>query len=199
MSKRFGASDTRAPLSLESQLIEQAKAGNADAFAKLYDAYADEIYRFIFFRVSNQQTAEDLTSQLFLKAWDNLDRYQTRRDASFRAWLMQIARNLVIDYYRTFKESASLEQIMTAEPDPTMNVVKEVERRLQGEWLQTKLQQLTGEQKEVVTLKFIHGLSTKEIAALMNKKEGAIRALQMRGLQALANILELDEARMEND
>ena len=88
---------------------------------------------------------------------------------------------------------------MTAEPDPTMNVVKEVERRLQGEWLQTKLQQLTGEQKEVVTLKFIHGLSTKEIAALMNKKEGAIRALQMRGLQALANILELDEARMEND
>jgi RNA polymerase sigma-70 factor (ECF subfamily) len=185
--------------SSEGQLIQQAQAGNADAFARLYDAYVDEIYRFIFYRVSNQQTAEDLTSQLFLKTWDNLDRYQARRGASFKAWLMQIARNLVIDHYRTFKETTPLEPIMTVEPDPTMNVVKEVERRLQGEWLQTKLQELTDEQREVVTLKFIHGFSTKEIARMMNKKEGAIRALQMRGLQALANIFESDDVRMEND
>lgn len=183
----------------EEQLIQQAKEGNPDAFAQLYDAYVDDIYRFIFYRVSNQQTAEDLTSQLFLKAWDNLDRYQARQGSSFKAWLMQITRNLVIDHYRTLKEIAPLEEIMTVKPDPTADVVNEVERRLQGEWLRTKLQMLTDEQREVVTLKFIHGFSTKEIAQTMNKKEGAIRALQMRGLQALANILESDDVRMENE
>lgn len=199
MAAKSKASLSSGPSSAENRLIQQAKAGNADAFARLYETYVDEIYRFIFFRVTQQQLAEDLTSQLFLKAWDNLERYQPRHNASFKAWLMQIARNLVIDHYRTFKDTASLEQILPAEPDPTVDVAKDVERRLQGEWLQTKLQQLTGDQREVVTLKFIHGFHTKEIARTMNKTEGAIRALQMRGLQALADILEAEaKTRTEN-
>jgi RNA polymerase sigma-70 factor (ECF subfamily) len=191
------ATNTRPPGPLEPsiseiQFIQQARLGNTDAFARLYEAYVDDIYRFIFYRVGDQQLAEDLTSQLFLKAWDRMERYQIRGDASFKAWLVQIARNLVIDYYRTRKDTTSLEQILTVKPDPTINVAKTVERQLQGEWLHTKLQELTDEQREVITLKFIDGFSTKEIARMMNKKEGAIRALQMRGLQALTIILETD-------
>ncbi len=191
-----GASVSRAsePLSTEAQLVQQAKSGDSNAFAKLYDAYVDELYRFIFYRVADQQTAEDLTSQLFLKAWDSLDRYQYR-GSPLKAWLIQIARNLVIDHYRTRKETEPLEPDALARPDPAANVAKEVERKLEGEWLRAKLRQLTEEQREVLTLKFIHGFSTKEIATVMEKRQGAIRALQMRGLQALANIIGPDDSR----
>lgn len=172
----------------EARLIRKAAAGQADAFARLYDAYVDDVYRFIFYRVGNEQTAEDLTSQLFLKAWDHLGRYESR-GVRFSAWLFQIARNMVIDYYRTRKETVALEPNAVTKPDPAANVAKSVEKKLEGEWLRSMLQQLTAEQREVLTLKFINGLDTKEVAQIMNRKQGAIRALQMRGLKALADII----------
>lgn len=172
----------------EVQLIQKAVSGDADAFARLYDAYIDEVYRFVFYRVNEEQTAEDLTSHVFLKAWDNLDRYEIR-GLPFKSWLFQIARNAVIDYYRTRKETVPLEPTAISKPDPAANVAKEVEQRLESEWLRGLLQHLTDDQKEVLTLKFIHGLSTKDVAKLLGKRQGAIRALQMRGLQALADII----------
>lgn len=180
--------DSYAPLN-ETQLIRQAAAGDDEAFARLYDAYIDEVYRFVFYRVSDEQTAEDLTSQVFLKAWDNLNRYENRRVGSFGAWLFQIARNTVIDHYRTQKETMPLEPNILTRPDPAADVAQTVENRLEMERLRHMLQQLTNEQSEVLTLKFINGLSTKEIARILKKKQGAIRALQMRGLQALAEIM----------
>lgn len=181
-----------ASLRAEAQLVEKAQSGNADAFARLYDAYVDDVYRFIFYRVADEQTAEDLTSQLFLKAWDNLDRYQAR-GLPFSAWLFRIARNLVIDYYRTRKETVALEPNATMKPDPAANVAKMIERKLEGEWVRSMLHHLTADQREVLTLKFINGLSTKEVATVMRKGEGAIRALQMRGLQALAELMRSEE------
>lgn len=172
----------------ETQLIEQAKSGNDDAFASLYDVYIDDVYRFIFHRVGDKQTAEDLTSQVFLKAWDNLGRYKMR-GLPFGAWLFRIARNIVIDHYRTYKETLPLEAGAMLKPDPKANVAREVERRLEGEWLQTLLQRLTDDQREVLTLKFINGLKTGEVAKIMGKRQGAIRALQMRALQSLADLL----------
>lgn len=180
----------------EVQLIQKAVSGDANAFAGLYDAYVDETYRFIFYRVSDEQTAEDLTSQVFLKAWDNLPGYEIR-GLPFRAWLFQIARNTVIDHYRTHKETVPLEPDVLTKPDPAANVTREVEKRLEGEWLRAMLEHLTDDQREVLTLKFIHGLSTKEVAAFMGKRQGAIRALQMRGLQTLADMIETDDLGME--
>lgn len=174
--------------SQEVQLIRKAVAGDANAFAGLYDAYVDEVYRFVFYRVNNQQTAEDLTSQVFLKAWDNLSRYKIR-GLPFKAWLFQIARYTVIDHYRTQKETVPLEPEAMLEPDPAVNVAREVEQQLEGERLRAMLEQLTEEQREVLTLKFIHGLNTQEVAQLMGKRQGAIRALQMRALQALAEVI----------
>ncbi|HMR62404.1 MAG TPA: sigma-70 family RNA polymerase sigma factor [Anaerolineae bacterium] len=172
----------------EAELIEKAISGDSNAFANLYDTYVDEIYRFILHRVGNQQTAEDLTSQVFLKAWDNLSRYKMR-GSPFGAWLFKIARNIVIDYYRTQKETLPLEAEALSKPDPTANVAKEVEQRLQGEWLREILLRLTEDQREVLTLKFVNGLKTAEVAKVMGKRQGAIRALQMRALQALAELV----------
>lgn len=173
----------------ETQLIRRALAGNADAFARLYDAYIEAVYRFVYFRVSDEQTAEDLTSQVFLKVWDNLSRYKIRQGVSFGAWLFQIARNTVIDHYRTQKETMPLEPDDINRPDPAADVAQVVENRLAMERLYQMLQQLTDDQREVLILKFINGLGTSDIASILGKKQGAIRALQMRGLRALADIM----------
>ncbi|HXV41808.1 MAG TPA: sigma-70 family RNA polymerase sigma factor [Anaerolineae bacterium] len=184
--KNAGAANR--PLS-ELELIQRAVSGDPAAFAALYDVYVEQIYRFIFFRVSNEQTAEDLTSQVFLKAWDNLGSYQIR-GLPFRAWLFRIARNSIIDYYRTYKETTPLEPAALTQPDPSAEVDEVVDQRLQAEALRLALQRLTEDQRQVLTLRFIEGLSTEEVAQVMGKRQGAIRALQMRGLQALAQIIE---------
>jgi RNA polymerase sigma-70 factor, ECF subfamily len=172
----------------EESLVQQAIAGDPDAFARLYDAYADRIYRFIWLRVSDSQTAEDLTAQVFLKAWQHLGRYR-RRKLSFSGWLYQVARNTVLDYYRTNKPVESLEEATMDQPDPHANIPDQIERQFSAEWLWSKLCLLTEEQREVLLLKFVDGLTTGEVAAVMGKQPGAIRALQMRGLQTITQLV----------
>ena len=187
--KNAGATAASDRPSSELELTQRAVSGDPDAFAALYDFYVEQIYRFILFRVGNEQTAEDLTSQVFLKAWNNLSSYQIR-GLPFKAWLFRIARNSVIDYYRTYKETTPLEPSALTKPDPAAEVGDQVEQQLQAEELRLALQQLTEDQRQVLTLRFIEGLSTEEVANVMGKRQGAIRALQMRGLQALAKIIE---------
>ncbi len=158
----------------------------------LYDAYVDRLYRFVFFRVGNAQIAEDLTSQVFLKAWENLGHYEVR-GLSFGAWLFRIARNLVIDHYRTRKEHESLEEEASVGSHSDLTAESGMDAEFEAEWLRSAMKQLTDDQRTVLTLKFIEGFSTAEIAQVMGKRQGAIRALQLRGLQALADIIEAQD------
>lgn len=190
--KNAGATAASDRPSSELELTQRAVSGDPAAFAALYDFYVEQIYRFILFRVGNEQTAEDLTSQVFLKAWDNVSSYQIR-GLPFKAWLFRIARNSVIDYYRTYKETTPLEPSALTKPDPAAEVGDQVEQQLQAEELRLALQRLTEDQRQVLTLRFIEGLSTEEAANVMGKRQGAIRALQMRGLQALAEIIETSD------
>jgi len=190
--KNAGATAASDRPSSELELTQRAVSGDPDAFAALYDFYVEQIYRFVLFRVGDEQTAEDLTSQVFLKAWNNLSSYQIR-GLPFKAWLFRIARNSVIDYYRTYKETTPLEPSALTKPDPAAEVGDQVEQLLQAEELRLALQQLTEDQRQVLTLRFIEGLSTEEVANVMGKRQGAIRALQMRGLQALAEIIETSD------
>jgi len=174
----------------ESSLVRRAKAGNAEAFAELYDAYMERVYRYVYYRVSDRQTAEDITSQVFLRAWEHIRKY--RLDGSFLAWLYTIARNAVIDNYRTRKPVVSLDDAVpvaskAAPPDEV------AELRVESESVKQAMRNLTDEQHHVLTLKFIGGYSTEEIARQMEKRPGAIRALQMRALQSLAKHLEIEE------
>src|SRR5512146_2997957 len=127
------------PLEDERLLVEQAQTGEGEAFSKLYEAYFDRVYRFIYFRVADALMAEDLASQVFLKAWENLHRYRPR--GPFLAWLYAIARNTVIDTYRTRKQTVSLD-----DAGPFAVQDEKLDDRLQLEYeikaLQQAMQQL---------------------------------------------------------
>jgi RNA polymerase sigma-70 factor (ECF subfamily) len=175
----------------ETSLIRRAQSGDAGAFGRLYDAGVDRIYRYIFFRVTDLEIAEDLTSEVFLKAWENLHRY--RPGGPFIAWLYTIARNTVIDHYRTRKQSVSLDETVI-KLDPHLE--EKVDLQDEVETLKRAMQHLTDQQREVLTLRFLVELDTGQIAGRMRKSEGAVRALQMRALQALAKVMN-DAGRQE--
>jgi len=177
------------PISKEDLQVKAAAKGDEQAFAGLYDTYLDSVYRFIYLRVEDQQTAEDITSNVFLRAWEKLGNYQFR-GVPFRAWLFRIARNAVIDHYRTRKENAPLEVVLNSRDDNLLPVSQQVGLRIEAEQVMVSMQHLTEDQRNVLTLKLVHGLNTKEVAKTLGKRQGAVRALQMRGLQALAKIME---------
>lgn len=189
--KASEAAHSDPPLLEEARLVREAQSGDADSFARLYDAYFERVYRYIYFRVSDDQTAEDITSQVFLKAWENLSRY--RPSGHFLAWLYTIARNQVIDHYRTRKETVPLDEVGNLSAG-SQAVDEQVQLRFELQAMRDALQFLTEDQQQVLILKFIAGLDTHEIAKQMKKGEGAIRALQMRALQALAKYLETEKS-----
>jgi RNA polymerase sigma-70 factor (ECF subfamily) len=181
----------KAALEEERRLIQEAKAGSAAAFGQIYDRYFDRIYRFVLVRVSDQQTAEDLTSLTFLKAWDGLDGYE-QRSFPFGAWLFRIARNAIIDHFRTRKKHLPLTEPERLPPNQVLHVDEWAETRLEAAEVLQAMTKLTEDQQDVLHMKLVENMSTKEVAQILGKKQGAIRALQMRGLRALSDILGVD-------
>jgi len=169
----------------EATLIWFSQRGDPDAFASLYDTYRHGIHRYILIRVADPELAEDLTSLVFLKAWENMDTFRVGRSL-FAAWIYRIAHNAVIDHYRTTKTVVSLEDAAPLQ----LSYADEIDRKLDLQILAQELIQglrvLTGTQQEVLILRFVLGYTTPEIAQSLDKQKGAVRALQMRGLKRLA-------------
>jgi RNA polymerase sigma-70 factor, ECF subfamily len=182
------------PALSELKLIRYSQQGDRDAFACLYAAYLDRIHRYIFFRVADPEVAEDITSLVFLKGWEKLHSYQPGK-SPFAAWLYRIAHNAVIDHYRTRKTLISLEELHPAELSSPDEVDEKFELKIRSQKLYDALQELTGTQQEVLILKFYYGWTTMEISRRLEKQQGAVRALQMRGLKRLATILPSQESR----
>ncbi len=175
----------------EGRLIRQAKSGDADAFAQLYDACVEHVYRYIYFRVANDRIAEGVTFQVFFKAWEQLDHYQAFR-SSFIAWLYSIARNQVIAYYRTHKKNMVLDNSFSLTSEGRY-VGEEVQDMFDLQAMRDGLQFLTEEEQQFLTLKFIVGLPAKNIARIMSRSERDVYALQVRSLQTLARYLKEKE------
>lgn len=176
------------------ELVERAQAGEADAFGRLYDQYSDTVYRYIYYRVGGKATAEDLTSETFLRALRRISTF-TWQGRDFGAWLVTIARNLVADH---FKSSRFRLEVTTGE----MLDANEVERSPEDSVLESlsnaalleAVRKLNPQQQECVTLRFLQGLSVAETARVMGKNEGAIKTLQYRAVRTLARLLP-DDAR----
>ena len=190
-----GATTTRRPVPSDADsrrmmdLVERAQGGESDAFGSLYDQYSDTVYRYIYYRVGGRATAEDLTSETFLRALRRIGTF-TWQGRDFGAWLVTIARNLVADH---FKSSRFRLEVTTGE----MLDANEVERSPEDSVLESlsnaalleAVRKLNPQQQECVTLRFLHGLSVAETARIMGKNEGAIKTLQYRAVRTLARLL----------
>ncbi|MBU0494306.1 MAG: sigma-70 family RNA polymerase sigma factor [Chloroflexi bacterium] len=174
----------------EARLIARAKKGDPAAFAELYDRHHEAIYTYVYYRVGGDApVAEDLTGDVFVRLVEHIDRF-TYQGRPIRAWLYTIARNLVTDHRRTQARVtiAPLSDSLCDREHSQPAAV--VQQRLDQECLATALQHLTEEQQQVIVLKFIEGQSNAEIAALLDKTEGAIKSLQHRALAALRRAIE---------
>ena len=169
-------------------LIDKAVIQDADAFGRLYDMHVDRVYRHIFYRVGSEADAEDLTQQVFLKAWQGIGRYR-RRASPFVAWLLTISHNLVVDFYRTRKDRTYLE-IEALAGDAAYDPERAAEASLDQARLRRGILQLRGDEQQVVIMRFMEGFEYAEIASEMNKKEGNIRVIVHRALLKLRAILE---------
>src|SRR5437016_2363113 len=177
----------------EAELVERASQHDQAAFADLYNTYVEKIYKYVYYKVGNAADAEDLCEQVFLKAWEAIGRFKWC-GYPFSSWLYKLAHNLVVDHYRTKRDPMPLNDLLytplePADPENALHATVEAEEMTQA------LAQLTEEQRQVINLKFVEGYSNLEIAELMNKKEGAIRALQYRALRSLQCILRSEEER----
>ena len=162
-------------------LVECAGAGDVEAFGELYSFYLDRIYRYVKYQVRNKEAAEDLTEEIFIKAWRGLGKY--RWDGyPFSAWLYRIARNHVVDYFRTNRQYQNVEmELLPGDSDPE----KEVELKQMEQLLASAISYLPEQQRQVIVLKFIEGMDNREIEQIMGMRQGAIRVMQMRALATL--------------
>jgi RNA polymerase sigma-70 factor (ECF subfamily) len=171
------------PDGTDAALVLAAKAGDASAFGELYERYRDAIYRFCLARTGTSHDAEDLASDVFVKALNSIDRYQDR-GLPFAAFLYRIARNAAIDRSRTLKQPLSVDGLLV-EPSSTQNVEGEATLAVEKSILLAALSKLKSEHRDVITMRFIEGYAAAEVAQLLGKTEGAIRTLQHRALERL--------------
>jgi len=172
----------------EEDLIARAVQGDADAFGDLYERYLTLIYRYVFYRVNDVAEAEDLTEQVFLKAWEALGHYQIRA-VPFSAWLYRIAHNVVVDRHRAHKETLPLNGQLVL-PDVTSGPEDRLDWRETIDSLAHALSQLSPIHQQVLTLRFVSGLSHAETARVLERSEEAVRVLQHRALGALRELLD---------
>jgi RNA polymerase sigma-70 factor (ECF subfamily) len=176
-----------------SEIIALAQAGKQEALAEIYESYFLRVYRFVYYRVSHRETAEDLTEDTFIKAFAGIKNLQS--SAAFEGWLFQIARNLVIDYYRKKKQLVPLDAVEnTLEYDT--NVVEIINLQIEQSILIKLLKELNDEQQSVIKMKFLEELDNSTIAKILNKTEGAIRVIQHRAIGKLKELFQ-DNIRKE--
>ncbi|MGH3376240.1 MAG: sigma-70 family RNA polymerase sigma factor [Actinoallomurus sp.] len=187
-----GHPGTTAPPDELRDVVLRARDGESDAFGLLYDRYADLVYRFVYYRVGTHALAEDLTSETFLRALRRMSLF-TWQGKDFGAWLVTIARNLVLDHFKSGRYRLEISTPELLENDrweegPEGAVLESFTHRA----LFSAVRELGSEQQECVVLRFLHGLSVAETAEIMGKNTGAIKALQYRATRSLARIFPPD-------
>jgi RNA polymerase sigma-70 factor, ECF subfamily len=184
----FNPDEENALPNSDEVLIRKAQKGEYASLEMLHDRYRPSIYAYFYYRVDDVATAEDLTSEVFVRMVEKIDAYESR-GRPFLAWLYAIANNLRVDHFRkTGRQPLSPldESIPILQNSPPSSA----EDRLWEDCLHEALKCLTEDQQLVITGKFIEDRSNEEIAVLLHKPEGAIKSLQHRALGALRKEIE---------
>ena len=176
----------------EKKILKRIKNGDNEAFGEFYDFYAPRVYRFVRLKVDSQETAQDLTSEAFLRIWQHLQEQRRIRER-FQALLYKIARNLVIDFYRTKSVREiliedNLEEFSSAEDEETSNEL--VLRQEEMAEVKKALIQINSNYQDVIVWYYLDELSVPEIAEILEKNEGTVRVLIHRAMKSLRNVME---------
>lgn len=179
----------------EKYLLFKAKNKDPEAYSQIYDFYVARIYRFVFFKINNQEDAQDITSEVFLKTWQYV--IDGKEIKNLNALFYKIARNMVIDHYRKASQKEISLDELTGGIDslkPALEIKADnqqlVDNKMELEKIQDKLRGLKDEYREAIMLRYIDGLSIKEIAEIVDKKKGAVRVILYRALNALKELME---------
>ena len=174
----------------DAALARRAASGDALAFGILYDRHVSAVYRYVFYRVRNEAEAEDVTSDVFMRALRAIPRYEPRQ--AFLAWLYRIARNAVIDRSRRHAartqvsfEDALAHPMADQTVDPNAGLLAGSDAGV----VRAAMQQLTPLQQEVLVLRYVEGYDTKTISKLVGKRDGAVRGIEFRALHALRALI----------
>jgi len=171
----------------EESLVRRAQQHDQQAFAQLYEEHFDKIYRYVALRIRDRAEAEDITQQVFLKALRSISSFRWKGIA-FSAWLFRIAHNQMVDYLRKKTKQAAVpidEVQVSVSSDPQLLL----EQRLNIEQLISATKRLTEAQREVISLRFAGELPIAQVARVMGKSEGSIKALQHSAIVALRKVL----------
>jgi len=168
-------------------LILKIQSGDSGSFAELYDRYFDKIYRFIYYKTSHRENAEDLTSQTFAKALEKINSFKINDAGTFSAWLYRIARNNIIDYYRTNHDHQDIEQTFGLYQENDME--NKLNNQQELEKIQDKLDLLKPEQKEIIVMRVWNELSYKEISQIVGKSEASCKMTFSRAIRQLKTTL----------
>jgi RNA polymerase sigma-70 factor, ECF subfamily len=171
-------------------LVRRAQANDRAAFGELYELFCPKIYSYIAYHLNGRsEAAEDLTEEVFMKALQNLGSFQFR-EVPFSSWLYRIAHNHLIDHIRSSKK----QQMVNI--DDAQHLLFERDRldgRLDRQTLTSALAKITEDQRQIVLMRVVQGLSIAETAKAVGKSEDSIKQLQSRGLKALKRVLEAQE------
>ena len=166
------------------ELVARGQQGDRDALEELYLIYFDRIYSYLHVSVGNRHDAEDLTTQTFLKMLEKIGSFKWQ-SAPFSAWLFRIAHNLAMDHFRSRRRWQPEEEVPEPpgeeEPSAELTAMQTIGR----ESMLKLIEGLSPEQQQVLTLKFVFNLPNAEVAAILEKTEGAIKSLQHRALVSL--------------
>jgi RNA polymerase sigma-70 factor (ECF subfamily) len=170
----------------ESNLSSRSLKKDKQAFIEIYNLYVDDIYRFIYFKVGHREEAQDISSDVFLKAWDYIVLNKVDKSKNLKALFYKIARNTVVDYYRSKRDTSPLDSLentdlndIKQDPQAITEIKHEYERILK------LLNNIKEEYKEVIILKHINELSWDEISQALGKSKGSLRVLLHRATKAL--------------
>ncbi len=167
-----------------AKLVERAQRGDREALEELYLLHFDRIYSYLHMSVGNRHDAEDLTTQTFLKMLESITKFRWQA-APFSAWLFRIAHNLAMDHFRATRrwqpEEDVPEQPGEEEPSAEAQAMQSIGRQSMLELIED----LSVEQQQVLTLKFVFNFANADVATILGKTEGAVKSLQHRALASL--------------
>ena len=166
------------------ELVARAQTGDRDALEELYLLHFDRIYSYLHMSVGNRHDAEDLTTQTFLKMLESIGKFRWQ-SAPFSAWLFRIAHNLAMDHFRANKRVQPEEEVPEPPPDESTSAEAGALESIGRRSMLELIDDLSPEQQQVLTLKFVFNFSNAEAATVLGETEGAVKSLQHRALVSL--------------